>query len=303
MNAVGAHAPVYHKIFEPVPQYLRANSHGFWGPVTSVIDWCERNYVHTYFVAELFNTLSNVAFLAVGIAGTYRAWRAGLEARFVLFFLGVCLVGIGSMAFHATLTLVGQQGDETPMLLTLLVWIYCCLYTHPDDEDDHPVRCKLVQIGLFIVGAAWTALHAVFHFVLAFQVGFGITVAITLVLFARRLRECADHSARRVGGVSLCFVLIAGACWLVDQFFCVELHDLPAGLPNPQLHAWWHLFMSLACAACPAFLIFARQEARGLTPKMRWVCGIYPVVDTKPVYTKAMSVASSSNEDDDDELR
>jgi len=33
-------------VFEPEETYLLENNKvGYWGPVTSSIDWCERNYV------------------------------------------------------------------------------------------------------------------------------------------------------------------------------------------------------------------------------------------------------------------
>ncbi|KAI8393790.1 uncharacterized protein BYT42DRAFT_18851 [Radiomyces spectabilis] len=31
---------------------------GYWGPITSSVDWCEKNYTHWYYVAEWWNTLS-----------------------------------------------------------------------------------------------------------------------------------------------------------------------------------------------------------------------------------------------------
>ncbi|KAF1742115.1 hypothetical protein MXB_1542 [Myxobolus squamalis] len=49
-----------------------ANLAGFWDPVTSLVDWCEENYIKNYFIGEfcffsminyLGNTLSNLAYL------------------------------------------------------------------------------------------------------------------------------------------------------------------------------------------------------------------------------------------------
>lgn len=41
---------------------------GFWGPVTSSIDWCERNYTVTPYIAEFGNTLTNIGFVVLGRA-------------------------------------------------------------------------------------------------------------------------------------------------------------------------------------------------------------------------------------------
>ena len=57
-------------IFEPPEDYQQHNAmEGFWGAVESSIDWCERNYAVSYYVAEYYNTISNVALLLLGLWG------------------------------------------------------------------------------------------------------------------------------------------------------------------------------------------------------------------------------------------
>lgn len=42
-------------------------------------------------------------------------------------------------------------------------------------------------------------------------------------------------------------LLLAGTTlWLTDQHVCSVLHNLPWGIPNPQLHAWWHVLTGLS---------------------------------------------------------
>merc|ERR1712008_168478 len=66
--------------------------------------------------------------------------------------------------------------------------------------------------------------------------------------FKQRLPE--KH--RRVASVAeqmhlvafLSFVLSV-MCWLIDNYFCKALWQLPGGLPYPHLHTWWHLFVTV----------------------------------------------------------
>ena len=100
-------------VFEPEETYLLENNKvGYWGPVTSSIDWCERNYVVSYFVGEWWSTLSNGIAIALALWGMCVALRHGCELRFIATFANIALVGVGSVAFHGTLTHIGQQGAQ-----------------------------------------------------------------------------------------------------------------------------------------------------------------------------------------------
>ena len=50
----------------PKPAQAGVQAEGYWGPVTSSIDWCEENYVQSYYIAEFWNTITNAGFIALG---------------------------------------------------------------------------------------------------------------------------------------------------------------------------------------------------------------------------------------------
>src|SRR5262249_21282825 len=95
---------------------------GVWGIPTASIDWCEQNHVVTPWIAEFWNTLSSVAMVIAGLVGACTR-RFATEVRIAFGLL--ILVGLGSIAFHATLRFELQMLDELPMLylVTWLVWL------------------------------------------------------------------------------------------------------------------------------------------------------------------------------------
>ena len=89
----------------------------------SSVDFCERNFNRVYWVAEPYNTVSALPLMALAVLGAMRCIRAkdGSLAEAWLFFT-LFLVGVGTVALHATLTTLGQALDEIPMLL-LTTWL------------------------------------------------------------------------------------------------------------------------------------------------------------------------------------
>jgi len=99
----------------------------FWGPVSSNVDWCEKNYEYTPYIAEFWNTISNIPMIVLGFYGAYTSYKLGIGLRFPLGNLTLAVVGIGSWMFHMTLLYKYQLMDELPMILGSLVYLYIML--------------------------------------------------------------------------------------------------------------------------------------------------------------------------------
>eukprot|EP00750_Incisomonas_marina_P022030 INCI4827.2.p1 GENE.INCI4827.2~~INCI4827.2.p1 ORF type:complete len:291 (-),score=14.41 INCI4827.2:374-1246(-) len=249
-------------IFEPAEAYLLHNSApGFWGAVESSIDWCERNYAVSFYIAEYYNTISNVVLLGLGLWGVALCRKQHFENRFVAVYFGVAAIGLGSAMFHGCLSHVGQQGDETPMIWTILSWLYCLICMEPQYEEAHPRWCKFLAYAFTGIGVAWAIIHYEFSFVLAFQMFFGFITVLALGFLSREYSKCSDEPARRVCRWYVGCLFIAFFFWNIDQQFCEILNSLPYGLPNPQFHAWWHVLVGISSYCGPTFLVFQRTFA------------------------------------------
>jgi dihydroceramidase len=99
--------------------------------ITASVDWCEQNYAKTQHIAEFWNTLSSVPLSLVALIGLWFGIKNQYPLRIMVAYVGLFIVGIGSMAFHGTLTREGQALDELSMLCTVTCLFYCIL-----DEND-----------------------------------------------------------------------------------------------------------------------------------------------------------------------
>ncbi len=76
--------------------------------------------------------------------------QQSLETRFLWVYLGVSMIGVGSAMFHGTLSHVGQQGDETPMVWTILSWLYCLVCMDPDFERRRPLVSARLAVVVMV---------------------------------------------------------------------------------------------------------------------------------------------------------
>jgi alkaline ceramidase len=94
--------------------------------VISSIDWCEPNYVYSKYIAEFWNTISNITFLILGYYGFKYCKKNILNSTYYLIFTIYILIGIFSAYFHASLTLIGQLLDEIGIYLVIVTGL--CSY-------------------------------------------------------------------------------------------------------------------------------------------------------------------------------
>ncbi|KAG0211747.1 Alkaline ceramidase 3 [Mortierella sp. GBA30] len=259
---------------------------GYWSPNTASVDWCENNYVVTYYIAEFWNTISSLFIIALGELGLYLCPTK--EKRFKVAFRTISIVGIGSTLFHGTLRHKMQLLDELPMIYAATALVFICV------ETKHGPQGKWFPIGL----ATWLALTTVFVSITGgrvqfytFQASFGILQFIILyyastlhrqqkaLIFARAKNGRNDSTwlIQRSLGVYFFAVTI----WLIDLHLCEFVNGVGPNSVlrwNPQFHAWWHVFSIAGVYFSTLLIAFQHYVAKGLQPTVYLWKGFAPAL-------------------------
>jgi len=250
---------------------------GVWGPPTSTVDWCEANYAVSRFVCEFFNTLSSLAMVIAGVSGAL-AHRRVFDRWMLAGFGCLGVVGLGSVAFHGTLKFEFQLLDELPMLYLVTMMVYLLLEPGPTNRLGRWLPVALLSYAfLATISDAFT--RGRFQF-FAFQITFGALELFCLLRIGLLSWEGPNRPVRPLFKVGLALYLSGILFWFVDLRFCAWLNvQLPeVGLVNPQLHAWWHLFVSGGFYLLLLVVAFDRLQRRGLNPVVNSRWGVVPVV-------------------------
>jgi hypothetical protein len=134
---------------------------GYRGWPPSTVEWCEENYELCSWIAEFWNSFSSFAIIAAGAIGVVLSHRHGQgELRFILAYLAIIGVGIGSVLFHMTLLRPMQMLDEVPMIYAAQVCAAASAPALPSQECDrgaHPPRLIAHRRCYF---ASWRMIRA-----------------------------------------------------------------------------------------------------------------------------------------------
>ncbi|EPS71569.1 hypothetical protein M569_03190 [Genlisea aurea] len=242
----------------------------FWGPVTSTYDWCETNYVYSPYVAEIFNTLSNVPCILLALIGLVNSLSQRFEKRFSVLHLSNMILSIGSILYHATLQQLQQQADETPMVWEMLLYIYI-LYS-PDWHYQ-----STMPTFLFLYGAVFAVAHSLFHFNTLFKVHYALLCLLCIPRMYKYYIHTEERSAKRIAKLYLATLVAATSFWLVDRLLCKKISTgwWPYDL---QGHAVWHFLMGFNSYFANTFLMYCRARQRGWDPKVKYFLSLFPYV-------------------------
>ena len=210
------------------------------------MDFCEPNYVNSHYLAEFWNTLTSLAIVWVGAIGMLlcRWQRLGLEQ--LLCYTCMTIVGIGSVAFHATLLRTGQILDEVPMLWSVTALVYGVAHHRADRERrlGAPPSSALSLHALRGALLAYTGAAVVLYFVSGFLVFISmyiLSIAALIYLAFSAIYRAQPPTAQRPRTLLMCAALAyAGGAlmlWLPSELLC-HRYPLVQRLP---LHAIFHL--------------------------------------------------------------
>ncbi|EHA8590076.1 alkaline ceramidase [Cocos nucifera] len=240
----------------------------FWGPVTSTVELCEENYAHSSYIAEFYNTISNVPCILLALIGLINALRQRFEKRFSVLHISNMILAIGSMIFHATLQHVLQQSDETPMVWEMLLYMYV-LYS-----PDWHYRSTMPTF-LFLYGAAFAVVHSLVRFRIGFKVHYIVLCFLCIPRMYKYYIQTKERAAKRLAKLYVATILLGTLCWLFDRIFCKKLSHWYI---NPQGHAWWHVLMGFNSHFANTFLMFCRAQQLGWQPQVAHLFGFFPYV-------------------------
>jgi len=232
----------------------------FWGRPTATLDWCEINYEISPFIAEFWNTISNLGMIIPPLIGMYEIFRHNLERKYILTYASIIAVGIGSWAFHMTLLYSMQLLDELPMVLGNTVLIY--QLSEIRKSSKRPVNWTLITIcaAYFLL---FCGLYLVFKNPVIHQVMYGMGVLVVLSLDLRLVNYNQCRTCTRLLSAGFFLYTFGFGLWNIDNQLCSAITDLRTNLPRllkpwTQLHAWWHLLAGYATYLHVLFIIHAR---------------------------------------------
>ncbi|KAI9259497.1 alkaline dihydroceramidase [Phascolomyces articulosus] len=252
----------------------------YWGIPTSTIDWCEENYVVSQYLAEYFNTTTNLAFVFLAFFGIYNTITNNFSKTFVIAHLAVLFVGIGSWFFHMTLQYEMQLLDELPMIYAACVMVWHIFEVHPQKRYGVLLPLFLVGYSAFVTYSYIIINNPVYH-----QVCYGLlvgTVVIRSVYVCHRIPTA--YQAYEQIWMSRLLWMGAGCfgcaflVWNIDNQFCSFLRDwrstvgLPIGAIS-ELHGWWHIGTSLGVYYFLVFCEWVHQVMNGKAPRyeLQWI--------------------------------
>uniref|UniRef100_A0A3B3RT20 Alkaline ceramidase n=1 Tax=Paramormyrops kingsleyae TaxID=1676925 RepID=A0A3B3RT20_9TELE len=255
---------------------------GYWGRPTSTLDWCEENYAVSFYIAEFWNTVSNLIMIVPPLYGALQTFRDGIEIRFVLAFLGIAAVGVGSWCFHMTLQ-YEMQVWVLPFfgisnLPLLCFWFFSDRYEcFKQEKTVHFLLITILlgfSISVTLVYLQWK--EPVFH-----QVVYGMLVS-CLVLRSLFIVSWVYPNLRRLAYTSLAVFLLGFALWNIDNLFCSTLQSARKRVPPlvgamTQFHALWHILTGLGSYLLTSTILHGLIRFFSLT-KCFFVYGVWPVV-------------------------
>ncbi|KAK4569517.1 hypothetical protein LTR86_003280 [Recurvomyces mirabilis] len=259
---------------------LSGNGYGsFWGPQTSAVNFCEEDYVITHLIAEFFNTVTSLLYIAYGVHGIrrYKRKSASVFANVNLPYWGLVGVGVFSGAYHMTLKYHTQmcmlrshpstfnanrlQADELSMhVATGTVMHQLFTFKQP------PERKRLVRAGLLGVLVPFYVYHCLAD---EFTVHVLLFLSMVFTVIWKTRKEIQIHIIRPEDRRKLTKLTTFGSfcavfayvLWNIDVNCCPTLTRWKHRVGMPwavalEFHGWWHVLTAVASYAFMAIIEF-----------------------------------------------
>lgn len=251
---------------------------GFWLPHTSSIDFCEVNYEQNHNIVEFHNTWSSLAGISFfGIIGLLKG-NPTKEIRYVLGYLVLLLIGVGSAGLHGTLHWVFQSSDELPMIYLVTIMNFQAVELgSPRGKPTYPKLPLILSILMIFNTLVYYKFQ---HLYLVFI--FTYTVASTLHTYlvwniVYKTKKGGMTSRRLCQASQVSYLAVAFPLWLIDMFCCNWfLENVSKHLYGMTFHVIWHFGAGFGAYLGIVSLENCRARSLGLPCRLEYMLGCIP---------------------------
>ena len=258
---------------------------------SSPVDWCEENWANGNFFAEFYNTISNVFFVLLPMASTFKMQKycKTVDGSFWGFQILLSIVGIFSGYFHATLSFAGQLLDEWSIL-----WInlYAVAAWCPDRWIEGFATRKQFKMYIVLLAVLMTPLalaHPAINAPMLLLFG-GVQISMLIDYYPRTKSKTIKNLGKCATTVFLCAVI----CWVNDAVLCDfwKRTFSSIGLNYPQFHSFWHVGVATSSYASGVCFAFFKGEELGFDLTVEYFLWVMPWIEV----AKTRGVDSNDND-------
>jgi len=272
--------------------------HGYWEPHTSSIDFCEPNYQHTRYVAELHNSWSSLWLSFLPLVGLLYS-NPTRELRFVLMYVVLIIVGLGSVALHATIKAFPQSLDEVPMLWMNFLFFFAMLEQDSSrGKPKHPFLPFVLSLLVVLITVLYYRFQQIYEAFLYTYTG----LVVIIVLWTAKLVLLDDNKAKAseyLGKTTLrkwlwtravlSYLLIGLPLWVLEMKQCNLLLPYYTAFGGLSFHTRWHLGAGLGTYLTILLLIVMRLQGLGIKADIVYLphpqLPLLPIVTAKTTTT------------------
>jgi dihydroceramidase len=252
---------------------------GYWEPHSSSVEFCEPNYVHTSYVAEIHNAWSSLVIVILPLIGLF-VCNLSNEWRNVAMYLVLAFVGCGSVLLHSTLHWVFQSADEVPMLWMVTAYIFSLMnVTSPKDESTFgsALLCVLMLVAQTYI--YYTFQHLYWVFLVCYLSG-AATVVGWCIFLTYSVKGTAEFAIRHwlLTRGFMSYVLIGGVLWVYEMNACDQLEPHFLAWGGMSFHILWHFGAAYGSYLIILLVETCRAQALGMVVELDRLLPGLPIV-------------------------
>ncbi|KAI0398415.1 alkaline dihydroceramidase [Xylariaceae sp. FL0594] len=292
---------------------------GFWGEKTSTLNFCEEDYVMSYYCAEVCNTVTNLMFMWLGVRGIRSCIKYRHHPIFLVTFIGYIIVGCGSTLFHATLKYPMQLVDELAMIYTTFFMCQATFSYGRSRLFSCVLAVFLFGLAYFITARYYRTKDPQFHQD-AYTVLTAVVVFSNMWIIEKVLRPAlkARDGTRppnstvpkaqeilaqmwKMVAVGLSIFLGGYGVWILDNMYCGTVRRWRHSIQLPwavvlEGHAWWHLMTGIGAYYYIMWRIWIHRCLDGDENKFRldW-SSVFHLPEIKPVDSEVVAGESKKH--------